>query len=224
MAHVYCYHQFESVWGGGFMVSLNKFGLRKSSRKKNIILKLVLFIVWCNTPLMNKAILYIFQWHARLVLTGMTQIRSVWIVLWERIKLWTTRPAVPPAELVTQLPLQGLPLHHNAYVSAVYSKYLTDKFPLRTHEIIHKIINSLSAISIYMWFLSDWIQAFTLPSLVSLIARFIGPTWVLSASDGPHVGPMDLAIWGCMQCCGSRNSKPYIHGMLKNKVPRTSIH
>ena len=22
----------------------------------------------------------------------------------------------------------------------------------------------------------------------------IGPTWVLSASDGPHVGPMNLAI------------------------------
>ena len=24
----------------------------------------------------------------------------------------------------------------------------------------------------------------------------IGPTWVLSAPDGPHVGPMNLAIWG----------------------------
>ena len=23
----------------------------------------------------------------------------------------------------------------------------------------------------------------------------MGPTWVLSASDGPHVGPMNLAIW-----------------------------
>ena len=23
----------------------------------------------------------------------------------------------------------------------------------------------------------------------------IGPTWVLSAPDGPHVGPMNLAIW-----------------------------
>ena len=25
----------------------------------------------------------------------------------------------------------------------------------------------------------------------------MGPTWVLSAPDGPHVGPMDLAIRGC---------------------------
>ena len=27
------------------------------------------------------------------------------------------------------------------------------------------------------------------------IARFTGPTWVLSAPDGPHIGPMNLAIW-----------------------------
>ena len=26
------------------------------------------------------------------------------------------------------------------------------------------------------------------------IAKFMGPTWVLSAPNGPHVGPMDLAI------------------------------
>ena len=24
----------------------------------------------------------------------------------------------------------------------------------------------------------------------------IGPTWVLSAPDGPHVCPMNLAVWG----------------------------
>ena len=24
----------------------------------------------------------------------------------------------------------------------------------------------------------------------------MGPTWVLSAPGGPHVGPMNLAIWG----------------------------
>ena len=23
----------------------------------------------------------------------------------------------------------------------------------------------------------------------------MGPTWILSAPDGPHVGPMHLAIW-----------------------------
>ena len=27
----------------------------------------------------------------------------------------------------------------------------------------------------------------------------MGPTWVLSARDGPHVGPMTFAIW---VCCG----------------------
>ena len=26
------------------------------------------------------------------------------------------------------------------------------------------------------------------------IAKFMGPTWVLSSADGPHVGPMNLAI------------------------------
>ena len=26
----------------------------------------------------------------------------------------------------------------------------------------------------------------------------MGPTWVLSAPFGPHVGPMDIAIWGGM--------------------------
>ena len=28
----------------------------------------------------------------------------------------------------------------------------------------------------------------------------MGPTWVLSATDGPHVGLMYLAIWACLQC------------------------
>ena len=30
----------------------------------------------------------------------------------------------------------------------------------------------------------------------------MGPTWVLSAPDGPHVGPMDLAIWVDSHCDG----------------------
>ena len=28
----------------------------------------------------------------------------------------------------------------------------------------------------------------------------IGPTWVLSATDGPHVGPMNLAVLGALLC------------------------
>ena len=27
----------------------------------------------------------------------------------------------------------------------------------------------------------------------------VGPTWVLSAPDGPHVGPMNLAIWEVLE-------------------------
>ena len=30
----------------------------------------------------------------------------------------------------------------------------------------------------------------------------MGPTWVLSAPDGPNVGRMNLAIWVCSQCHG----------------------
>ena len=26
----------------------------------------------------------------------------------------------------------------------------------------------------------------------------MGPTWVLSTPDGPHVGPLNLAIWGAL--------------------------
>ena len=29
----------------------------------------------------------------------------------------------------------------------------------------------------------------------------MGPTWVLSAPDGPHVGPMNLAIWLVANLC-----------------------
>ena len=40
-----------------------------------------------------------------------------------------------------------------------------------------------------------------IPALVQIIPDSkvhranMGPTWVLSAPRGPHVGPMDLAIW-----------------------------
>ena len=33
-------------------------------------------------------------------------------------------------------------------------------------------------------------------NVISQIAKFMRPTWVLSAPDGPHVGPMNLAIRG----------------------------
>ena len=33
-------------------------------------------------------------------------------------------------------------------------------------------------------------------TMVALITRFMGPTWVLLAPGGPHVGHMNFAIWG----------------------------
>ena len=33
------------------------------------------------------------------------------------------------------------------------------------------------------------------------IARLMGPTWVLSAPDGPHIGPMNLAIGDAISTC-----------------------
>ena len=33
----------------------------------------------------------------------------------------------------------------------------------------------------------------------------LGPTWVLSAPDGPHVGPMNLAIWECVSRVSSKS-------------------
>ena len=32
-------------------------------------------------------------------------------------------------------------------------------------------------------------------ALTALIARFMGPIWDRQDSDGPHVGPMNFAIW-----------------------------
>ena len=31
-------------------------------------------------------------------------------------------------------------------------------------------------------------------TVITQIAKYMGPTWVLSAPDGSHVGPMNLAI------------------------------
>ena len=35
-----------------------------------------------------------------------------------------------------------------------------------------------------------------------------GPTWVLSAPDGPQVGPMNLAIWEVLLCQNDHNRSP----------------
>ena len=69
----------------------------------------------------------------------------------------------------------------------------------------------------------------------------IGPTWVLSAPDGPHVGPMKLAImvlmgpqWGCMQpaACYTRdvhilNKLNFVHVVISmwfRKINKTFVH
>ena len=46
----------------------------------------------------------------------------------------------------------------------------------------------------------------------SLIARFMGPTRILSAPDGPHVGPMTFAIWDAgMRCIIVANLVQVMH-------------
>ena len=34
----------------------------------------------------------------------------------------------------------------------------------------------------------------------TLIARFMGPIWGQQDPGGPHVGPMNLAIWEAIMC------------------------
>ena len=63
-------------------------------------------------------------------------------------------------------------------------------------------------------------------SEASQIAKFMGPTrgpsWVLPAPDGPHVGPMNLAIrdgilyhsWVQMPCCHSMTSHLWTQSCL----------
>ena len=41
----------------------------------------------------------------------------------------------------------------------------------------------------------------------------MGPTWVLLAPDGPHVGPMNLAIWGSLE----HTENWWIHHHTKTK-------
>ena len=63
-----------------------------------------------------------------------------------------------------------------------------------------KILYTLyTQISLHHGKRSNWLCKITsvsdpVHSTVSQIAKFMGPTWVLSAPDGPHVGPMNLAI------------------------------
>ena len=43
----------------------------------------------------------------------------------------------------------------------------------------------------------------------------MGPTWVLSAADGPHVGPMNLAIKDVNLGFQSSISKEYEHDIIR---------
>ena len=44
------------------------------------------------------------------------------------------------------------------------------------------------------------------PFQYTLIARYMGPIWGRQDPGGPHVGPMNFAIWVNMQSCPYRNS------------------
>ena len=48
----------------------------------------------------------------------------------------------------------------------------------------------------------------------------MGPTWVLSAPDGPHVGPMNLAIWVWVWC----NHWAYCNGVWKKNANWQAMH
>ena len=44
----------------------------------------------------------------------------------------------------------------------------------------------------------------------------MGPTWVLSAPDGPHVGPMNLAIRDVWRCYMHPQERMYKHNKIKH--------
>ena len=57
------------------------------------------------------------------------------------------------------------------------------------------------------------------PSLQSILdskahGANMGPTWVLSAPDGPHVGPMNLAIGDILLCLHSTIVHVWMHVMI----------
>ena len=55
----------------------------------------------------------------------------------------------------------------------------------------------------------------------------MGPTWVLSALDGPHVGPMNLVIGGRFEMATGLNNEPisqYTYGVAGGAPSSTSHH
>ena len=57
-----------------------------------------------------------------------------------------------------------------------------------------------------LWWSITWFIVYYPDSMVH--GANVGPTWVLSAPDGPHVGPMNLAIRECwVDCCYSTSQK-----------------
>ena len=57
--------------------------------------------------------------------------------------------------------------------------------------MVHTLLSFIAVVS-YTSFLA---RVLRLLHRQSLIARYMGPTWVLSAPGGPHVGHVNLAIW-----------------------------
>ena len=46
----------------------------------------------------------------------------------------------------------------------------------------------------------------------------MGPTWVLSAPDGPHVGPMSLAINVVIQEYGGLSTRRFMSRPMENTI------
>ena len=60
-------------------------------------------------------------------------------------------------------------------------------------------MNSQKPLNVFPDYLGEIWQGYKAPDS-KVHGASMGPTWVLSAPVGPHVGPMDLAIRGIFDC------------------------
>ena len=115
---------------------------------------------------------------------------------------------------------------HWIYLNVTSFNYVVSKYNAKTHGVILDITNSSISIAnissigdvlVFLNFLSDNVKRHHKPQERDLINKDfhwsffdcapnskvhganMGPTWALSAPDGPHVGPMNLAIMGVDQ-------------------------
>ena len=99
-------------------------------------------------------------------------------------------------------------------------------FDVFVDVILNKRFNKYS---IYRWFETTWcLLRRHYNDIITQIARFMGPTWgsmVLSAPDGPHVGPMNLVIRAIIrhQYIRLTPTNAYMHPYIKPSLVQTMI-